>query len=102
MMRALLFLSLVGAAIYGFLVVTEGALTDPNAKGGLAIQTQQNGLADERLSSWGSYLPSRSQGQNPQIATSQQPAMPSPERNNPSQNSQQYRARCLRRPCGIL
>ena len=28
MMRALLLLSLVGAAIYGFLVVTEDALTD--------------------------------------------------------------------------
>lgn len=74
MVRALLFLSLVGAAIYGFLVVTEDALTDLKSKNGLAIQTQHNRPADERLSSWGSYLPSRSQGQNPQLATSQQPA----------------------------
>ena len=87
MMRALLLLSLVGAAIYGFLVVTEDALTDANSKGGVAIQTQQNRSADERLSSWDSYLPSRSQSQNPQLATSQQPAaLPSQERNDPSQN----------------
>ena len=52
MMRALLFLSLVGAAIYGFLVVTEDALTDSKSKSGLAIQTQHNQSADERLSSW--------------------------------------------------
>ena len=87
MMRALLLLSLVGAAIYGFLVVTEDALTDANSKGGVAIQTQQNRSADERLSSWDSYLPSRSQSQNPQLATSQQPAaLPSQERNDHSQN----------------
>ena len=32
MMRALLFLCLVGAAIYGFLVFTEDALKDPIQK----------------------------------------------------------------------
>lgn len=72
MMRALLFLSLVGAAIYGFLVVTEDALTGVDSQGGVTLQGQQNRSADERVSSGGSYLPSRSQSQNPQ--SSQQPA----------------------------
>ena len=88
MMRALLLLSLVGAAIYGFLVVTEDALTDANSKGGVAIQTQQNRSADERLSSWDSYLPSRSQSQNPQLATSQPTTLPSQEKDN--QSFEQY------------
>ena len=57
MMRALLLLSLVGAAIYGFLVVTEDALTDANSKGGVAIQTQQNRSANKRLSSWALTCP---------------------------------------------
>jgi hypothetical protein len=39
-MRALLFLSLVGAAIYGFLVVTEDALTDSKSKNGVAAATE--------------------------------------------------------------
>jgi hypothetical protein len=91
MMRALLLLSLVGAAIYGFLVVTEDALTDLKSKNGLAIQTQHNRSADARLSSWGSYLPSRSQSQNPQLANSQQPATLPSQENDPSQNSEQYR-----------
>jgi hypothetical protein len=43
---------------------------------------------DERLSSWGSYLPSRSTSQSPRLATSQQPAaLPSQESDDPSQNS---------------
>ena len=87
MMRALLLLSLVGAAIYGFLVVTEDAITDANSKGGVAIQTQQNRSADERLSSWDSYLPSRSQSQNPQLATSQPATLPSQYQPAASENS---------------
>ena len=83
MMRALLFLSFVGAAIYGFLVVTEDALTDSKSKNGLAIQTQHYRSADERLSSWGSYLPSQPKSQNPQLASSQQPAA-SPSQENES------------------
>jgi hypothetical protein len=90
-MRALLFLSLVGAAIYGFLVVTENALTDSKSKNGLAIQTQHNRSAGERLSSWGSYLPSQSQRQNPQLSTSQQPAASPSQENDPSQNPEEYR-----------
>jgi hypothetical protein len=92
MMRALLFLCLVGAAIYGFLVFTEDALKDADSKGGVAIQTQQNRSAGERLSSWGSYLPRRSQSQNPQLATSQPATLPSQEKNDPNQSSDQYRA----------
>jgi hypothetical protein len=90
MMRALLFLCLVGAAIYGFLVFTEDALKDADSKGGVAIQTQQNRSAGERLSSWGSsYLPSRPQSQNTQLATSQLATLPSQEKNN--QSFEQYR-----------
>jgi hypothetical protein len=90
MMRMLLFLSLVGAAIYGFLVITGDALSGGNSKDGAAIQTQPepNHSADERLSSWGSYLPRRSPSQNPQLTTSQEPAALSyRESNEPSQNS---------------
>jgi hypothetical protein len=84
MMRALLFLCLVGAAIYSFLVFTEDALKDADPKGGVAIQTQQNRSAGEPPSSWGSYLPSRTQSQNPQLATSQPATLPSQEKNNQS------------------
>jgi hypothetical protein len=77
MMRAVLFLCLVGAAIYGFLVFTEDALKDTDSKDRVAIQTQQTHSAVERLSSWGSYLPSRSHGQNPQLATAQPATLPS-------------------------
>jgi hypothetical protein len=91
MMRALLLLCLVGAALYGFLVVTEDALEDADSKGGVALHTQQNRSADEHLSSWGSYLPSPSQGQNPQLAASQPATLPSQEKNDPNL-SEQYRA----------
>ena len=91
MMRALLFLGLVGAAIYGFLVVTEDALSDGNSKDGVAIQTQPNQSADQRLSSWSSYLPTRPTSQSPPLATSQQPAiLPSQESDDPSQDSGRY------------
>ena len=62
MLRTLLFLSLVGAAIYGFLVISGG-----NANENQAIQTQNHPVG-ERLSSWGSYL-APSPSQNPQLAT---------------------------------
>ena len=87
MMRALLFLCLVGAAIYGFLVFTEDALKDTDSKDRVAIQTQQTHSAVERLSSWGSYLPSRSQSQNPQLATSQPATLPSQYQPAASENS---------------
>jgi len=92
MMRALLFLSIVGAIIYGFLVITGNALSGGNTKDGLTIQARPDHSADGRLSSWDSYLPSRSQGQNPQLATSQQPVtLPSQETSDPSQDSGVYR-----------
>jgi hypothetical protein len=92
MMRALLFLSIVGAIIYGFLVITGNALSGGNTKDGLTIQAKPDHSADDRLSSWDSYLPSRSQGQNPQLATSQQPVtLPSQETSDPSQDSGVYR-----------
>src|SRR6476659_1239315 len=92
MMRALLFLSIVGAAIYGFLVITGDALSGGNTKVGLTIQAKPDHSADDRLSSWDSYLPSGSQSRNPQLASSQQPAaLPSQERSDPSQNSEVYR-----------
>ena len=77
MMRALLLLCLVGAAIYGFLVFTEDALKETDSKDRVAIQTQQSRSSGERLSSWGSYLPSRSQSQNPQLATARSASLPS-------------------------
>ena len=87
MMRALLFLSIVGAIIYGFLVITGVALSGGNTKDSLTIQAKPDHSADDRLSSWDSYLPSRSQGQNPQLATSQQPVtLPSQERSDLSQD----------------
>ena len=58
MLRTLLFLSLVGAAIYGFLVISGG-----NTNEHQAIQTQNHPVG-ERLSSWGSSL-APSPSQNP-------------------------------------
>src|SRR6476661_2495436 len=90
MMRALLFLSIVGAIIYGFLVITGVALSGGNTKDSLTIQAKPDHSADDRLSSWDSYLPSRSQSRNPQLASSQQPAA-LPSQANPSQDSEVYR-----------
>jgi Bacterial SH3 domain len=82
-MRALLFLSLVGATIYGFLVISGG-----NTKESQTVQTQPNHSVDERLSSWGSYL-APSPSQNPQLATSQRPAQTPPQLgDDASQNSE--------------
>ena len=72
MMRALLFLFIAGAVIYGFLVVTGDALSGGKSKDRVAIQSQPNHSADERLSSWDSYLPSRAHSQNPQSASAEQ------------------------------
>jgi hypothetical protein len=81
-LRTLLFLSLVGAAIYGFLVISGG-----NTNENQAIQTQNHPVG-ERLSSWGSYL-APSPSQNPQLATAQRPAQTPPQLNDDvSQNSE--------------
>jgi hypothetical protein len=80
-LRTLLFLSLVGAAIYGFLVISGGNTNENHT------DKTQNHPVDERLSSWGSYL-ARSSRQNPQLATSQRPAQTSPQLgDDASQNS---------------
>jgi len=86
-MKGLLLLLSVGAAIYTLLVITHDALPGGKAEDTFAGQTQPNYPVVERLSSWGSYLPSRSLSQNPQSATSQQPTPLLPQRSdNPSQN----------------
>jgi len=91
MMRALLFLGIAGAIIYGFLVITGSALSGGNTKDSLTIQAKPN-HSDDRLSSWDSYLPSRSQSRNPELASSQQPVtLPSQGTSGPSQDSGVYR-----------
>ena len=62
MLRTLLFLSLVGAAIYGILVISGG-----NTNENQPIQTQNHPVG-ERLSSWGSSL-APTPSQNPQLAS---------------------------------
>jgi hypothetical protein len=91
MMRALLLLGIVGAIIYGFLVITGHALSGGNTKDSLTIQAKPD-HSDDRLSSWDSYLPSRSQSRNPQLASSQQPVtLPSQGTSDPSQDKEVYR-----------
>src|SRR5262249_20635135 len=91
MMRALLFLGIAGAIIYGFLVITGSALSGGNTKDSLIIQAKPN-HSDDRLSSWDSYLPSRSQSRNPELASSQHPVtLPSQGTSDPSQDSGVYR-----------
>src|SRR6476660_5805654 len=98
MTRFLLFLSLVGAAIYTLLIFTHDVLTDGKAENTYAGQTQPNQPAPH-LSSWDAYLPDRSVSQNPQLATSQpsasQPStsqlpttLPPRQSDEPSQNSE--------------
>ena len=77
MLRTLLFLSLVGAAIYGILVISGG-----NTNENQPIQTQNHPVG-ERLSSWGSYL-APTPSQNPQLATA-----PPQLRGDAGQNSDQ-------------
>jgi hypothetical protein len=91
MTRVLLFLSLVGAAVYTLLIVTQDALPGGKADHTFAGQIQPNHQVVEHLSSWGTYLPSRSLTQNPQtpLATSQQAApLPPQQSESPSQNSE--------------
>jgi hypothetical protein len=86
MMRAVLFLCLVGAAIYGFLVITDGELSG-GKRDALTVTSRSSHSENELLSSWGSYLPSHSRNQNSQLATLEQPAALSPQqRHDPSQN----------------
>jgi hypothetical protein len=86
MIRFLLFLSLVGAAIYTLLIFTHDVLTDGKAENTYAGQTQPNQPV-QHLSSWDTFLPDRSVSQNSQVATSQ-PIPSSPQRSDdPGQDS---------------
>ena len=72
-MRALLFLSIVGAAIYAFLVATHNVISDSKVEDTFAGQTQPNHPIDRKLRSWGSNLPA--------LAISQQPSPRRPQQN---------------------
>ena len=77
-MKGLLFLSLVGAAIYALLVYNNDALNDSNVEITYAGQAQSNHTVGEHLSSWDAYLPTPAVSQNSQSVTSQ-PAPSSPQ-----------------------
>ena len=56
-MRALLFLSVMGAALYALLVVTHNVIPADKVEDTFAGQTQLYNPADRDLRSWGSNLP---------------------------------------------
>ena len=85
MSRLLLLLSLIGAAIYAFLIYTHDVLTDEKAEKTYAAQPQPKQPV-EHMSSWNTYLPDRSTIQNPQL-TSSQPSTPPQQSDEASQNS---------------
>ena len=90
-MKGLLFLGLVGAAIYALLVYTHHVLPGGEAEDTFAGQTQPNQQVAQHLSSWGTHLAGRSLSQNPQQAApllAQQNAADEPRSNDPSQNSE--------------
>ena len=72
-MRALLLLSIVGAAIYAFLVATHNVISDSKVEDTFAGQTQPYHPIDRKLRSWGSNLPA--------LAISQQPSPRRPQQN---------------------
>ena len=92
-MKGLLLLLSVGAAIYTLLVITHDVSPGDKAEDIFAAQTQPNQPDAQHLSSWGTYLPSRS-SQKPQapLAVSQEPAPlqqnAADEATDPSQNSE--------------
>ena len=71
-MKGLLFLSLVGAAIYALLVYTNDALKDGNAEISPAGQAHSDHTVGNHFSSWDAYLPTPAVSQNSQSAQSQQ------------------------------
>ena len=56
-MKGLLFLSLVGAAIYALLVYTNDALNDRTAEISSAGSAQSDHTVGNHFSSWDTYLP---------------------------------------------
>ena len=88
MSRLLLFLSLIGAAIYSLLIYTHHVLTDDKAEKTYAEQTQAN-HPNPQLSSWNTYLPDRSVSKDSKLATSQlSTSLPLLESDEPRQNSE--------------
>jgi hypothetical protein len=90
-MKGLLFLGLVGAAIYALLVYTHHVLPGGEAEDTFAGQSQPNQQVAQHLSSWGTHLASRSRSQNAQQSAplpAQQKAADEPRSNDPSQNSE--------------
>jgi hypothetical protein len=80
--RGLLFLSVVGVALYALLVITHKVLTEGGSETTLASQTEPNHASVGHLSAWGTYLPSRSLRQKPRVPLEafQQTAPLRPER----------------------
>ena len=88
MSRLLLFLSLIGAAIYSLLIYTHHVLTDDEAEKIYAEQTQSN-HPSPHLSSWNTYLSDRSASKDLRLATSQlSTSLPLLESDEPRQNSE--------------
>src|SRR5512145_1605388 len=90
-MKGLLFLGLVGAAIYALLVYTHHVLPGGEAQDTFASQTQPNQPVAQQLSSWGTHLESRSPSQNPQQSAPlhpQQNAAHEPKSYDARQNSE--------------
>ena len=88
MSRLLLFLSLLGAAIYLLLIYTHDVLTDDKAEKTYAEQAQANHTSPH-LSSWDTYLPDRKVSKDSKLATSQlTTSLPLLESDEPRQNSE--------------
>ena len=88
-MKGLLFLGLVGAAIYALLVYTHHVLPGGKGEDTFAGQTQPNQPVAQQLSSWGAHLANRSPSQNPQQSAPlhpQQNTAHEPKSHDPSQN----------------
>ena len=81
-MKGLLFLLGVGAGIYALLLVTHDVLPGDKGEDSFAGQAQPNNLVAERPGSWNFYVRGRSLSQNPQLATSQQPAELPPQQSD--------------------
>jgi hypothetical protein len=94
-MRGLLFLSVVGVALYALLVVTHDVLTQDASEEIFASQTEpnhENHASAEHLSGWGAYLPTRSLGQKPQapLETLQNSARLDPQRKTAHRSRQHH------------
>ena len=88
MSRLLLFLSLLGAAIYSLLIYTHDVLTGDKAEKTYAEQVQANHTSPQ-LSSWDTYLPDRKVSKDSKLATSQLTnSLPLLESGEPRQNSE--------------